>query len=82
MSELLDSLLARANVNKGHGESLLRLPKVKARTGKGTTTIYRDMANGTFPKPVQIGGGRVAWRESEIDAWIAARIEAAEPVTA
>ncbi|MEX3688895.1 helix-turn-helix transcriptional regulator [Paraburkholderia sp. BR14263] len=61
----------------GRGERLIRLPEVKKRTGKGTTTVYRDMANGTFPKPVPIGGGRVAWIESQIDAWIDARIEAA-----
>jgi len=59
-------------------ERLLRLPEVKARTGKGTTTIYREMAANTFPKPVPIGGGRVAWRESQIDAWIQARIDAAQ----
>jgi prophage regulatory protein len=35
------------------------------------------MAEGTFPRPVDIGGGRVAWPESRIDAWIAERIAAA-----
>jgi prophage regulatory protein len=59
-------------------ERLLRLREVKARTGLGTTTVYRRMAEGTFPRPVDIGGGRVAWRESQIDAWISMRIEAAE----
>jgi prophage regulatory protein len=59
-------------------ERLLRLPEVRARTGMGTTTVYRRMAEGTFPKPVDIGGGRVAWRESLVDAWIQARIDAAE----
>jgi len=79
MSELLESLLKRAE--NGRGERLIRLPEVKRRTAKSTTTIYNDMARGTFPRPVPIGGGRVAWRETQIDAWIAARIEAAETVT-
>jgi predicted DNA-binding transcriptional regulator AlpA len=30
-------------------------------------------ANGHFPKRVQISPGRVAWRESEIDAFVASR---------
>ncbi|WP_321961730.1 AlpA family transcriptional regulator [Paraburkholderia sp. J7] len=58
-------------------ERLLRLPEVRARTGMGTTTVYRRMAEGTFPRPIPIGGNRVAWIESQIDTWIAARIEAA-----
>lgn len=62
----------------GRGERLIRLPEVKSRTGLGTTTVYRRMAEGTFPRPIDIGGGRVAWRETQIDAWITARIEAAE----
>lgn len=57
-------------------ERLLRLPEVRARTGMGTTTVYRRMTEGTFPRPVEIGGGRVAWPETQIDAWIAAQIAA------
>ena len=34
------------------------------------------MAQGAFPKPVQLHGVRKAWVESEIDAWVAARITA------
>jgi hypothetical protein len=26
---------------------------------------------GMFPKPVQVGAYRIAWRRSEIEAWIA-----------
>jgi prophage regulatory protein len=68
MSELLESLLKR--------ERLIRLPEVKARTGLGTTTVYRRMNEGTFPRPINLGGGRVAWIESQIDAWIQACIDA------
>jgi prophage regulatory protein len=45
------------------------------RVGLGTSTVYRYLAEGKFPRPVQIGGGRVAWVERDIDAWIADRIE-------
>lgn len=32
--------------------------------------LYRLMKAGKFPKTVQVGFKRVAWVESEIDAWM------------
>ncbi|MCZ8395881.1 helix-turn-helix transcriptional regulator [Achromobacter ruhlandii] len=54
-------------------ESLIKLPQVIEKTGRGRTTIYTDP---TFPKPVKIGTRAVAWVQSEVDAWIAQRIAA------
>ena len=54
---------------------LIRLPEVQHRVGIGRSTIYRWMAEGKFPKPVQLGGYAVAWAEHEVEAWIAARLE-------
>ncbi len=34
------------------------------------TQLYRLMKAGKFPKTVQVGFKRVAWIESEIDAWM------------
>ena len=53
---------------------LLRLPEVKKDTGLGRSSIYKKMAEGTFPKPVPLGR-TVAWVSDEIQAWIMARIE-------
>lgn len=55
---------------------ILRQPEVTAKTGRTRTRIYQDVANRTFPAPVKLGPGAraVGWLESEIDAWIAARI--------
>lgn len=36
--------------------------------------LSRRIREGTFPKPVQLGLQRVAWVESELDAWIEQRI--------
>jgi prophage regulatory protein len=36
----------------------------------------RLVKDGLFPKPVQLGPGRIAWLEDEVDAWIAARAAA------
>ena len=41
--------------------------------GLKRTAIYERIAAGRFPPPVDIGGGRVAWRASDIDEWIASR---------
>ena len=55
--------------------TLLRLPKVKAKTGMSRSAIYARSAAGTFPKPIQIGPRTVGWLESEVDGFIAQCIE-------
>ncbi len=52
---------------------LIRLKEVQHRVGLGRSTIYRWMAEGKFPKPVQLGGYAVAWAQEDIDAWICNR---------
>lgn len=54
---------------------LIRLPEVQHRVGLGRSTIYRWMAEGKFPKPVQLGGYAVAWAEDEIEEWISQRLD-------
>ena len=49
---------------------LIRIKEVQHRVGLGRSTIYRWMAKGKFPKPVQLGGYTIAWKESDIDSWI------------
>lgn len=55
--------------------NIIRLPVVKHRTGKSRSSIYDGIARGEFPQPISIGLRSVGWLESEIDGWIAARIE-------
>lgn len=59
--------------------TILRLPEVKARTGLSRSTIYLKMSEGSFPEPISLGARSVGWIESEIDAWIAQRIEQSRP---
>lgn len=54
-------------------ERILRRPVVETRTGLSRSTIYQWMKEGTFPKPVALGARLVGWRESDIEAWMAAR---------
>ena len=51
-------------------DAFLRLPEVLSRTGLSRPTIYRKMGRGEFPKAVQLGANSVAWRESDVQAWM------------
>lgn len=56
---------------------ILRRNQVEARTGLSCSTLYRRIAEGSFPAPIDLGGGRsVGWLEHEIDDFIAARVAA------
>ena len=54
----------------------LRLPEVSRRTGLPRGSIYEQIGLGLFPKPVSLTNRTVGWIESEVDAWIEARIRA------
>jgi len=64
---------------------LIRLNEVLSRTGYGRTSIYRKMAEGTFPKCLKLSGPlkdpskfdsrAIAWIEEEVEKWVEDRIE-------
>lgn len=54
-------------------DTLLRRPVVEARTGLSRSTLYDWMQKGCFPQPVKLGTRLVAWRESDIAAWLESR---------
>lgn len=56
--------------------SILRLPKVIARTGLSRSAIYQRIAEGRFPKPISLGGRAVGWVEAEINAWLNQQVKA------
>jgi prophage regulatory protein len=56
--------------------TILRLPDVKRNTGLSRSTIYLRISQGTFPKPVSLGGRAVGWLEAEIQEWLQRRIDA------
>lgn len=54
--------------------ALLRLPAVCQLTGYGRSSIYSLVKQGKFPPSVRLaGGGAVAWKASEVRAWIEAQ---------
>jgi prophage regulatory protein len=51
---------------------IIRRPEVSKRVALSRSALYRRIAEGTFPKPVILSGGRaVGWLESEVEAFIA-----------
>lgn len=62
--------------------SILRRKQVEARTGLSRSTIYARIAEGSFPRPIGLGGGRaVGWIESEINEWLRSRIEQSRKIS-
>ncbi len=58
---------------------LLRLAEVLDRVGYRKSSIYALAREGKFPAPVRLGARAVAWRESDIAAWIASRPRTTAP---
>ena len=54
-------------------DKILPRKKTSEVVGLSARTIYREIKAGRFPKPVQLSARRVGWRESDLDAWLAAR---------
>ncbi|MEZ5735903.1 MAG: AlpA family transcriptional regulator [Novosphingobium sp.] len=52
-------------------ERIIRLKTVLDRTGLSRSTIYRKIAEGTFPSQVKISIHGAGWHESAINEWIA-----------
>lgn len=52
-------------------ERIIRLKTVLDRTGLSRSTIYRKIAEGTFPSQVKISVHGAGWHETAINRWIA-----------
>ena len=54
---------------------VMKLHEVVGTTGVARSTLYKMIAAGTFPEPIQLGQRSVGWVESEVQSWIKSRIE-------
>ena len=52
-------------------DRIIRLKTILARTGLSRSTIYRKIADGTFPAQIKISVNGTGWHESDINRWIA-----------
>ncbi len=53
-----------------NGDHLLRVPEVLKRARISRATLYRLRRTGQFPPAIQLTTRTIAWRASEIDAWL------------
>lgn len=52
---------------------LLRFPELSKKLGgRSRSSIFRDMRDRNFPKPISLGcsGHSIAWDEQQIDDWL------------
>ena len=52
---------------------ILRIADLVAAIGLGRSKIYELVADGEFPRPVQLGPRATGWLRSEVEEWIASR---------
>jgi prophage regulatory protein len=52
-------------------DRIIRLKTVLSRTGLSRSTLYRKIADGTFPRQVPISIHGAGWHESAVNRWIA-----------
>lgn len=77
------AVTAGASLTSYHPINLIRLPGLRKRLGNiGRSTLYDWMNpnsprhDPSFPVPIKLSysGGAIAWIESEVDEWLAARV--------
>jgi prophage regulatory protein len=53
---------------------ILRIAQVRERTGLATSSIYKLISEGGFPRPVELTERTVGWPEHDVAAWLEQRI--------
>jgi len=61
-------------IEQSTARQVLRLPEVMRRTGKRRTSLLQAIQRGEFPKPIRLGARAIGFIQSEVDAWIDARM--------
>lgn len=69
-AQLADDLIHRNNNMR-----LIKIKEVIKMTSLSRATIYKYMAEDSFPKPVPLGAKAVAWVEDEVENWIYEKID-------
>lgn len=51
-------------------DRIIRLPELLRITGLSTASVYRQMAEERFPRPVRLGKNAVGWRAQTVFPWL------------
>lgn len=57
---------------------IIRLPEVMSMTGLSRSSVYKQQAQGSFPKSIPLtgqGGRAIGWYAYEIEAWIQEKLD-------
>lgn len=76
----MDTITAHPSGLQVVSQRLLRLPEVRQLVGLSRATIYRLMRRGEFPAAVKLTDHAVAWRASDVLAWISSRAVTKEEI--
>lgn len=55
---------------------LIRLSEVLKMSGLSRTALYKRIRAREFPAPVKLSERSVAWLQSEVNAWVDAKVQA------
>lgn len=55
---------------------ILRRKEIQTITGLSRSAIYKKMADGDFPRVVNLGARSVGWVESEVLFWLESKVAA------
>ncbi|HZZ21114.1 MAG TPA: AlpA family phage regulatory protein [Roseiarcus sp.] len=61
---------------------ILRVGDVAAQTGLSPATIYRLAQEDKFPRQVKLGDAAAGWLDHEIEAWLEARVQERDAMSA
>ena len=59
---------------------IIRREEVSQLTGLARATIYKKVADGSFPPPIRLGTRSVGWRLSDIVGWLQAEERRWDPL--
>ena len=58
-------------------DRIIRMTELVQLLGQSRSTINRKRKEGRFPKPIQLGGNSIGWRESVIENYLDSLLDAA-----
>lgn len=58
-------------------QNIIKRKDVEKVTTLSRSSIYRKMQEGTFPRPIRLGGSSIGWRADDIQQWIDERAQEA-----
>ncbi|BBP01463.1 helix-turn-helix transcriptional regulator [Sulfuriferula nivalis] len=61
-------------------KQLIKRKKVESLTSLSRSSIYRLMAEDSFPRPVRLGSKSVSWVLADVEEWINTHIAASKGV--